>query len=84
MVLSRLAISEMLQCMPTYSRLGIAQIKDGYTFDQQHYLETLLKEFGMQDCKLTATPLAKEEVDALVSRGTGGKKLDPKDHHLYR
>ena len=63
-------------------RMCIAQIKDKYAFDQQHYLETLFKEFGMQDCKPVATPLTKGEVDALVSGGTGEKKLDPKDYHL--
>ena len=82
MMLKRFSIkySQATMCLG----MRIAQIKDGYAFDQQHYLETLLKEFGMQDCKPAATPLAKGEVDALVSGGTGGKKLDPKDHHLYR
>src|SRR5271163_3685048 len=67
--------------------LGIKIVPDtlhGFTIRQQHYLESLLIEFGMQDCKLASTPLAKGEIDAFTAGNTGGKPLGDKEHHLYR
>ena len=67
--------------------LGIKIVPDtsyGFTIGQQHYLESLLVEFGMQDCKPAPTPLAKGEIDALTAGNTGGKPLGDKEHHLYR
>src|SRR5271163_3495609 len=57
---------------------------DSFTIRQQHYLESLLVEFGMQDCKPTPTLLVKGEIDALTAGNTGGKPLGDKKHHLYR
>jgi hypothetical protein len=56
----------------------------GYSFNQQHYLETLLTEFNMEDCKPLATPMVKGEVDALLSDNNGAKLLDAQGHHNYR
>ena len=56
----------------------------GYTISQQHYLEALLKELELQDCKPASTPMTKGEVDALVSGDNGAKPLNAKDHALYR
>src|SRR5271163_1972366 len=67
--------------------LGIKIVPDtlhGFTIGQQHYLESLLVEFGMQDCKPAPTPLAKGEIDALTAGNTGGKPLGDKEHHMYR
>jgi hypothetical protein len=57
---------------------------DGYDISQQHYLEELLKELNMQDCKPSTTSMSKEEVNALTAGDTGGKKLDTNSHALYR
>jgi hypothetical protein len=56
----------------------------GYNISQQHYLEELLKELNMQDCKPSTTPMSKGEVNALTVGDTGGKKLDANGHALYR
>jgi hypothetical protein len=56
----------------------------GYNISQQHYLEELLKELNMQDCKPSTTSMSKREVNALTARDTGGKKLDMNSHALYR
>jgi hypothetical protein len=66
--------------------LGIKIKHDGsgcYNISQQHYLEELLKELNMQDCKPSTTPMSKEEVNALTAGDTGGKKLDTNSHALY-
>jgi len=55
----------------------------GYTFGQQHYLEELLNELGMQDCKPSTTLMLKEEINVLMTGDTGGKKLDENSHALY-
>jgi hypothetical protein len=42
--------------------LGIKIERDGsggYNISQQHYLEELLKELNMQDCKPSTTPMSK-------------------------
>ena len=65
--------------------LKIDKLPDGgYTISQQHYLEALLKELDLQDCKPASTPMTKGEVDALVSGDNGAKPLNAKDHALYR
>jgi hypothetical protein len=67
--------------------LGIKIERDGsggYNISQQHYLEELLKELNMQDCKPSTTPMSKGEVNALTAGDTGGKKLDVNGHALYR
>jgi hypothetical protein len=67
--------------------LGIKIERDGsggYNISQQHYLEELLKELNMQDCKPSTTPMSKGEVNALTTGDTGGKKLDANSHALYR
>jgi hypothetical protein len=67
--------------------LGIKIVPDTlhcFTIRQQHYLESLLVEFSMQDYKPAPTPLTKEEIDALIAENTGGKPLEDKKHHLYR
>jgi hypothetical protein len=43
----------------------------GYSFSQQHYLEELLKDFKMQDCKPSTTPMSKREINALTAGDTG-------------
>jgi hypothetical protein len=66
--------------------LGIKIERDGsddYNISQQHYLEELLKELNMQDCKPSTTPMSKGEVNALTAGDTGGKKLDANSHALY-
>jgi hypothetical protein len=66
--------------------LGIKIERDGsdsYNISQQHYLEELLKELNMQDCKPSTTSTSKEEVNALTVEDTGGKKLDTNSHALY-
>jgi hypothetical protein len=55
----------------------------GYNISQQHYLEELLKELNMQDCKPSTTPMSKREVNALTAGDTEGKKLDTNSHVLY-
>jgi hypothetical protein len=55
----------------------------GYNISQQHYLEELLKELNMQDCKPSTTPMSKGEVNAFTAGDTGGKKLDTNSHALY-
>jgi hypothetical protein len=57
---------------------------DSYNIFQQHYLEELLKELNMQDCKPSTTSMSKREVNALTVGDTGGKKLDTNSHVLYR
>src|SRR5271163_1097363 len=67
--------------------LGIKIVPDtlhSFTIRQQHYLELLLVEFGMQNCKPAPTLLTKEEIDALTAGNTGEKPLGDKKHHLYR
>jgi hypothetical protein len=67
--------------------LGIKIERDGsggYNISQQHYLEELLKELNMQDCKPSTTSMSKGEVNALTVGDTGGKKLDMNSHALYR
>jgi hypothetical protein len=54
-----------------------------YNISQQHYLEELLKELNMQDCKPSTTSKSKGEVNALTAGDTGGKKLDMNSHALY-
>jgi hypothetical protein len=56
----------------------------GYNISQQHYLEELLKELNMQDCKPSTIPISKGEVNALTAGDLGGKKLDTNSHALYR
>jgi hypothetical protein len=56
---------------------------DGYNISQQHYLEELLKELNMQDCKPSITPMSKGKVNALTVGDTRGKKLDTNSHALY-
>jgi hypothetical protein len=56
----------------------------GYSFGQQHYLEELLKNLKMQDCKPSTTSISKGEINALTAEDTGGKKLDKNGHTLYR
>jgi hypothetical protein len=56
---------------------------DGYNISQQHYLEELLKELNMQDCKPSTTSMSKGEVNALTVGDTGDKKLDTNNHALY-
>jgi hypothetical protein len=56
----------------------------GYNISQQHYLEELLKELNMQDCKPSTTSMSKGEINALTAGDTGGKKLDTNSHALYR
>uniref|UniRef100_A0A8R1IP03 Reverse transcriptase Ty1/copia-type domain-containing protein n=1 Tax=Caenorhabditis japonica TaxID=281687 RepID=A0A8R1IP03_CAEJA len=56
----------------------------GYAFGQQHYLEEILKDLSMQDCKPNTTPMSKGEVNALTAGETGGKKLDANGHALYQ
>jgi hypothetical protein len=55
-----------------------------YNISQQHYLEELLKELNMQDCKPSTIPISKGEVNALTAGDIGGKKLDTNSHVLYR
>ena len=55
-----------------------------FTIRQQHYLESLLIEFNMQDYKSAPTPLTKREINALTVGNTGGKLLRDTEHHLYR
>jgi hypothetical protein len=67
--------------------LGIKIERDGsggYNISQQHYLEELLKELNMQDCKPSTIPMSKGEVNALTAGDLGGKKLDTNSHALYR
>jgi hypothetical protein len=54
-----------------------------YNISQQHYLEELLKELNMQNCKPNTTSISKREVNALTVRDTEGKKLDTNSHVLY-
>jgi hypothetical protein len=56
---------------------------DGYNISQQHYLEELLKELNMQDCKPSTTPMSKEKVNALTAGDTRDKKLDTNSYALY-
>ncbi|MBW0482255.1 hypothetical protein O181_021970 [Austropuccinia psidii MF-1] len=35
----------------------IHQLKEGITLDQQHFVESLLDAYGMQNCKAISTPL---------------------------
>jgi hypothetical protein len=66
--------------------LGIKIERDGsggYNISQQHYLEELLKELNMQDCKPSTTSMSKKEVNALTVGDTRGKKLDINSHALY-
>jgi hypothetical protein len=56
----------------------------GYSFGQQHYLEELLKDLKMQDCKPSTTSMSKGEINALTAGDTGGKKLDKNGYALYR
>jgi hypothetical protein len=66
--------------------LGIKIERDGsggYNISQQHYLEELLKELNMQDCKPSTTSMSKGEVNALTAGDIGGKKLDTNSHALY-
>jgi hypothetical protein len=56
----------------------------GYNISQQHYLEELLKELNMQDCKPSTILMSKREVNALTAGDTGDKKLDANSHALYR
>jgi hypothetical protein len=55
----------------------------GYNISQQHYLEELLKELNMQDCKPSTISMSKGEVNALTVGDTRGKKLDTNSHALY-
>jgi hypothetical protein len=55
----------------------------GYNISQQHYLEELLKELNIQDCKPSTIPMSKREVNSLMARDTEGKKLDTNSHALY-
>ena len=64
--------------------LKIEKTPVGYSFGQQHYLETLLVTFGMQDCKVQTTPMTKGEVTSLAEGSFTGKPLNTADHHLYR
>jgi hypothetical protein len=66
--------------------LGIKIERDGsggYNISQQHYLEELLKDLNMQDCKPSTTSMSKGKVNALMAGDTGGKKLDTNSHALY-
>ena len=56
----------------------------GYSINQQHYLEELIKEFGVADSAPRSTPMTKGDVDALTAGNTGGIPLSTKEHHLYR
>jgi hypothetical protein len=56
----------------------------GYNIFQQHYLEELLKELNMQDCKPSIISMSKGKVNALMVGDTRGKKLDTNSHVLYR
>jgi hypothetical protein len=55
-----------------------------YSFGQQHYLEKLLKDLKMQDCKPSTMSMLKGEINALTAGDTGGKKLDKNGYTLYR
>jgi hypothetical protein len=66
-------------------RIKIERTPSGeYSFSQQHYLEELLKDLKMQDCKPSTIPMSKGEINALTAGDTGGKKLDENGHALYR
>ena len=65
--------------------MRIEKTPGGYAFGQQHYLESVLHEFGMDDVKAQSTPLAKGEIEALVSGDLRNcQQLDVSDHNLYR
>ena len=65
--------------------MKIEKTLNGYVFGQQHYLEAMLIEFGMQDCKPSSTPLTKGEVNALVIGDLKeAKTLNQTNHNLYR
>ena len=65
--------------------MKIDKIPNGYAFGQQHYLETVLSLFDMQDCKPVPTPLTKGEVNALVIGDLkNAEPLDAKEHNIYR
>ena len=68
-----------------YLGMQIIKMEDGsYSFCQQYYLATLLKEFKMADCKPSPTSIIKAQTNALVEGNYGRKLLDKKHHHLYR
>ena len=55
--------------------MQITRLDDGsYSFYQQYYLATLLKEFKMADCKPSPTPIDKAQTNALVE-GNHGRRL---------
>jgi hypothetical protein len=59
-----------------YLKIKIERILSGkYSFNQQHYLEELFKNFKIQDCKSSTTPMSKKEINALLAGDTRGKKL---------
>ncbi|CAB4026634.1 Hypothetical predicted protein [Paramuricea clavata] len=59
--------------------MQILRLHDKITVDQTKYIETVLQEFNMSDCKAVATP---GEVNLKLVKSNEGKKLvDPK---LYR
>jgi hypothetical protein len=55
-----------------------------YSFGQQHYLEELLKDLKMQDCKPSTMSMSKRKINVLTAGDTEGKKLDENGHALYR
>ena len=56
----------------------------GFTLDQQHYLESTLKELGLESSPTYKTPMTAQQTRALVESPHQGKPLGKEDHHLYR
>ncbi|CAB3978840.1 Hypothetical predicted protein [Paramuricea clavata] len=62
--------------------MQILRSHDKITVDQTKYIETVLQEFNMSDCKAVATP---GEVNLKLVKSNEGKKLvDPKLYELSR
>jgi hypothetical protein len=51
-----------------------------YSFSQQHYLEELLKNLKMQDCKPSTMSMSKREINTLTTGDMRGKKLNENGH----
>ena len=66
--------------------IKIHRFKDNsLALSQRHYLEAVLKEFNMQDCKPSKTPISKGSVQALTTATPGQyPPLDAEQHSLYR
>jgi hypothetical protein len=71
---------------PTSQCLGMRVLKtpNGYTLDQQSYLERVIDRFGMKDVKPVSTPMTKADIETLVCGKSGGRPLTQEEHSVFR